>query len=335
MSKFLITGTAGFIGFHLANALLGQGHEVVGLDNINDYYDVNLKYRRLKDSGINRNKISWDNLTRSAKWPCYRFVRMDIKDKERLSGLFGSEKFEYVIHLAAQAGVRNSRDNPDIYVQSNIVGFFNILEACRHFPVKNLIFASSSSVYGNNDNTPFGENDNVDHPISLYAATKKSNELMAYAYSHLYKIPTTGLRLFTVYGPWGRPDMAVFKFTKAILNKQKVQVYGEGRLLRDFTYIDDVIAGITSILEKLPSGKCPAIMNIGNNCPVTISTLLSEIEQYLKIHAVIEYLPVQPGDVRATYADLSRIRTYCNFSPRTDLKAGIKNFCDWYLAHYS
>ncbi|TFG44987.1 MAG: NAD-dependent epimerase/dehydratase family protein, partial [Candidatus Brocadiia bacterium] len=241
MSKYLVTGTAGFIGFHLANALLGRGEEVVGLDNINDYYDVSLKYARLNESGIERDDVSWNKLTQSKKYAGYSFVRMNLEDMEHLTELFRNEKFDYVINLAAQAGVRYSIDNPNVYIQSNIVGFFNILEACKHHPVKYLLYASSSSVYGNNKKTPFSEDDNVDHPISLYAATKKSNELMAYTYSHLYKIPLTGLRFFPVYGPWGRPDMAIFKFTEAMLGNKPIQVYAEGKLLRDFTYIDNIV----------------------------------------------------------------------------------------------
>ena len=273
MSKYLITGTAGFIGFHLANALLEKGDEVVGLDNINDYYDIRLKYARLNEAGISEEAEEWGKMTQSKKYPGYRFVRMNLEDKEGMMKLFRNEKFDYVIHLAAQAGVRYSIDHPDVYIQSNIVGFFNILEACRHYPVKHLLYASSSSVYGNNEKVPFSEDDNVDHPVSLYAATKKSNELMASTYSHLYGIPATGLRFFTVYGPWGRPDMAIWKFTEAILNNKPIQVYAEGKLLRDFTYIDDIINGMIAILNKLKSEKPPALMNIGNNHPVTVNTV--------------------------------------------------------------
>ena len=248
MSKYLVTGTAGFIGFHLANALLKEGNEVVGLDNINDYYDVNLKYARLKEAGIERGEVEWGKHAQSTKYHGYRFVRMNLEDKDGILDLFRREKFDYVIHLAAQAGVRHSIDHPDVYIQSNIVGFFNILEACRYYPVKHLLYASSSSVYGNNEKVPFSEDDNVDHPVSLYAATKKSNELMAETYRHLYGIPSTGLRFFTVYGPWGRPDMAIWKFTEAVVHNKPIQVYAEGKLLRDFTYIDDIVNGILSIL---------------------------------------------------------------------------------------
>lgn len=335
MSKFLITGTAGFIGFHLANELLNRRNEVVGLDNINDFYDVNLKYARLSESGIDRGEVDWDNFTQSKKWTGYRFIRINLEDKENLLHLFSTEKFEYVIHLAAQAGVRYSIDNPDVYIQSNIIGFFNILEACRHYPVKYLLYASSSSVYGNNEKVPFSEEDNVDHPISLYAATKKSNELMAHTYSYLYNVPVTGLRLFTVYGPWGRPDMAIYKFTEAILHKTPVQVYAEGKLIRDFTYIDDIINGVIKIIEKQRVNQPPELMNIGNHNPVTVNTLVSEIEKGLGRKAIIEYLPIQPGDVNITFADIDCINDYCNFKPQIDLGTGIKRFCDWYLRYIS
>ena len=317
MSKFLITGTAGFIGFHLANALLQRGEEIVGLDNINDYYDVNLKYARLNEAGIMRDEVEWNSPARSKKYAGYRFVRMDLTDRENLTRLFRSEKFDFVIHLAARAGVRYSIDHPDVYIQSNIVGFFNILEACRHYPVKHLLYASSSSVYGNNEKVPFSEDDNVDYPVSLYAATKKSNELMASTYSHLYAIPATGLRFFTVYGPWGRPDMAIWKFSEAMMNEKPIQVYAEGKLLRDFTYIDDIINGVIAILNRQKSEEPPVLMNIGNNNPVTVNTLVSEIEQALGRKAIIEYLPMQPGDVEKTFADIARINAYCGFKPGT------------------
>lgn len=333
MSKFLVTGTAGFIGFHLANALLEKGEEVVGLDNINDYYDVNLKYARLNEAGISREEVDWNRLTRSKKYPAYRFIRQNLEDKESMMKLFVEEKFDYVVHLAAQAGVRYSIDHPDVYIQSNIVGFFNILEACRHYPVKHLLYASSSSVYGNNEKVPFSEDDNVDHPVSLYAATKKSNELMAFNYGHLYRIPATGLRFFTVYGPWGRPDMAIWKFTEAILNDRPLQVYAEGKLLRDFTFIDDIIYGIRSIIGNLDKKRPPLLMNIGNNHPVTVNALVSELEQALGRKAQIEFLPMQLGDVEKTYADIDRINAYCGFKPRKDLKIGLRKFCSWFLQY--
>jgi UDP-glucuronate 4-epimerase len=331
MSKYLITGTAGFIGFHLANALLEKGEEVVGLDNINDYYDVNLKYVRLKEAGIDREEVDWGKFARSKKYPGYRFVRMSLEDKEGIFSLFSNEKFGYVIHLAAQAGVRYSIDHPDVYIQSNIVGFFNILEACRYYPVEHLLYASSSSVYGNNEKVPFSEDDNVDNPVSLYAATKKSNELMASTYSHLYGIRATGLRFFTVYGPWGRPDMAIWKFTEAMLNNRTIQVFAEGKLLRDFTYIDDIVAGIMAIIVELKTTEPPRIMNIGNNHPVTVNSLVSSLEQTLGRKAVIEYLPMQPGDVNATYAEISLIKGYFGFRPLTDLGSGLGKFYRWYI----
>ena len=333
MSKFLVTGAAGFIGFHLVSSLIKNEDFVFGLDNINDYYDVNLKYARLRECGINSDQIAINSPLKSEKWGNYRFIRMSLEDKSGLMRLFEKEKFDYVVNLAAQAGVRYSIDNPDVYIQSNITGFFNILEACRHYPVKFLLYASSSSVYGDNIKTPFSETDNVDHPISLYAATKKSNELMAFTYSHLYKIPLSGLRFFTVYGPWGRPDMAVYKFTEAILNQKVLQVYGNGTLMRDFTFIDDIIDGINKVLEHQASSRPPEILNIGNNHPVTVNALISEIETCLGIKSVIKFLPIQPGDVKATFADINRINDYCNFKPRTNLKAGIKKYCDWHLGY--
>lgn len=333
MSKYLITGTAGFICFHLANALLEKGEEVVGLDNINDYYDVNLKYARLNEAGIKREDVDWQKMVQSARYPAYRFIRMNLEDKAGIMELFRDEQFDYVIHFAAQAGVRYSIDHPDVYIQSNIVGFFNILEACRHYPVKYLLYASSSSVYGNNEKVPFSEDDNVDHPVSLYAATKKSNELMASIYSHLYGIKATGLRFFTVYGPWGRPDMAIWKFTEAMLNENPIQVYAEGMLLRDFTYVDDIVNGMIAILKKQKSETPPVLMNIGNHNPITITSLISELEDVLRKKPFIEYLPMQPGDVKMTHADINRINTYCNFKPETELKKGLTKFCDWYFGY--
>ncbi len=334
MSKYLVTGTAGFIGFHLANALLAREEEVVGIDNINDYYDVNLKYARLEDAGIRKEETGWLQQAQSARWPGYRFMRMDIGDKENLGKIFQTEKFDYVVHLAAQAGVRYSIDNPDVYIQSNINGFFNILEACRHSPVKYLLYASSSSVYGNNEKVPFSEDDNVDYPVSLYAATKKSNELMAAAYSHLYGIQLTGLRFFTVYGPWGRPDMAIYKFTEALLKGTPIQVYANGTLQRDFTFIDDIVNGILSILDRQKETKAPALMNIGNHHPETVSTLVSLLEKATGKKAQVEYLPMQPGDVKATFADITTINEYSGFSPKTDLETGLHRFVEWYMKYF-
>jgi UDP-glucuronate 4-epimerase len=330
MSKFLVTGTAGFIGFHLANALLQKGEEVVGLDNINDYYDVNLKYSRLNEAGVSSGDVNWGKFAGSHKHQGYRFIRQNLEDKDSIMKLFEEERFDYVIHLAAQAGVRYSINNPDIYIQSNIVGFFTILEACRHYPVKHLLYASSSSVYGNNKKVPFSEDDTVDHPVSLYAATKKSNELMASTYNHLYGINATGLRFFTVYGPWGRPDMAVWKFTEAMLMKELIHVYAEGKLLRDFTFIDDIINGMKVIIERFEKQRPPLIMNIGNNKPCSVNDLIFSLEKVINCKADIKYFPLQPGDVLQTYADNKMIKDYCGFCPRTNLESGISKFYFWF-----
>lgn len=328
--NYLITGTAGFIGFHLANALLKRGETVTGLDNINDYYDESLKYARLAEAGIRRADVEWNRFAQSSKYRGYRFIRMNLEDRESMMKLFEDERFDYVVHLAAQAGVRYSIDHPDIYIQSNIVGFHNILEACRHYPVRHLLYASSSSVYGNNEKVPFSEDDDVDRPVSLYAATKRSNELMAHTYRHLYGIKATGLRFFTVYGPWGRPDMAVWKFTEAIMNNKPLHVYAEGKLLRDFTYIDDIIGGILVMLNNLDLKEPPELMNIGNNQPVTVNELIMKLEQIMARKATIEYLPMQPGDVVKTFADIECIGNYCGFIPLTGLKEGLMKFCSWY-----
>lgn len=334
MSKYLVTGTAGFIGFHLANAILEKGEEVVGLDNINDYYDVNLKYARLNEAGISKDDVNWGEYAHSRKYPGYRFIRQNLEDTDAMMRLFKEERFDYVVHLAAQAGVRYSIDHPDVYIQSNIVGFFNILEACRYYPVKHLLYASSSSVYGNNVKVPFSEDDNVDNPVSLYAATKKSNELMAFNYYHLYGLRNTGLRFFTVYGPWGRPDMAIWKFTEAMINGRPIQVYAEGKLLRDFTYIDDIINGIISILGKLDIEPPPLLMNIGNNNPVTVTELVSKLEKIMGCRALIDNLPMQPGDVEKTYAEIDKIKKYCGFNPETGLNHGITKFYNWFRQYY-
>ncbi len=334
MSKYLVTGTAGFIGFHLTNALLARGEEVVGIDNINNYYDVSLKYARLNEAGIARDDVNRDEFAQSRKYPGYRFIQMNLEDKEGIMDLFRTEKFDDVVHLAAQAGVRYSIDNPDVYIQSNINGFFNILEACRHSPVKYLLYASSSSVYGNNEKVPFSEDDNVDNPVSLYAATKKSNELMASAYNHLYGIQLTGLRFFTVYGPWGRPDMAIYKFTEAMLKGKPITVYANGALQRDFTYIDDIVNGMLSILDRQKETKPPALMNIGNHKPETVSTLVSLLEKATGIKAIVEYLPMQPGDVQATFADITTINEYSGFRPQTDLQTGLHRFVEWYVKYF-
>ena len=260
---------------------------------------------------------------------------MNLEDKDGILELFRNEKFDYIVHLAAQAGVRYSIDHPDVYIQSNIVGFFNILEACRHYPVKHLLYASSSSVYGNNEKVPFSEDDNVDHPVSLYAATKKSNELMASTYSHLYGVQATGLRFFTVYGSWGRPDMAIWKFTEAMLNNRPIQVFAEGKLLRDFTYIDDIIGGVMAVIDKLKTSMPPCLMNIGNNHPVTVTELISNLELILDRKAIIEYFPMQAGDVTTTYANISLIKRYSGFTPLVCINIGLMNFANWYLQYYN
>ncbi len=347
--KILVTGTAGFIGYHLANVLAKRGDEVVGLDNINDYYDVNLKFDRLKDSGFQKEKIEYNKLISSQKYPNYKFIKLNLEDRENLEKLFKEEKFDKVCNLAAQAGVRYSLTNPYAYVDSNIVGFINLLECCRYNDIEHLAYASSSSVYGLNESQPFSTHDNVDHPISLYAASKKSNELMAHTYSHLFKIPTTGLRFFTVYGPWGRPDMALFLFTKAILEDRAIDVYNYGDMQRDFTYIDDIVEGVVRVIDNPPkgnlnwSGKNPdpssskapyKIYNIGNNAPVGLMDFIEEIEKKIGKKAKKNFLPLQPGDVKSTYADVSDLIEDLGYKPQTSIKEGISNFIDWYLDYY-
>jgi len=347
LMKILITGTAGFIGFHLAKRLLERGDEVVGIDNINDYYDVNLKYARLAETGISREAEKWHTPVQSTKYPGYTFVRMNLEDRDQLMALFEKEKFDNVCNLAAQAGVRYSLENPYTYIDSNIVGFVNILEACRHHNIRHLVYASSSSVYGNNTKMPLSTSDNVDHPISLYAATKKSNELMAYTYSHLYGIPTTGLRFFTVYGPWGRPDMALFLFTKAIINDEPVKIFNYGNMSRDFTYIDDIIEGVVRVIDKPPltsahtkpdpssSNIAPyKIYNIGNSNPVKLMDYIEGIENALGKKAKKEFLPMQPGDVPNTYADVSDLVRDIGYKPSTKVEDGIKKFIKWYKEFY-
>ena len=346
--KILVTGTAGFIGFHLAGKLSKEGYDVVGLDNINDYYDVNLKYGRLKESGIEE-PFDYGKLIFSKKYPNYAFIKLDLKDKSSIDDLFRKEKFDAVCHLAAQAGVRYSLKDPYSYIDSNIYGFLNILEACRNFNVENLSFASSSSVYGLNKKQPFSEQDNVDHPISLYAATKKSNELMAHTYSYLYGLKTTGLRFFTVYGPWGRPDMALFKFVKNILEDRPIDVYNYGRMQRDFTYIDDIIEGVVRVIKNParpnedwdalnpdPSSSKVAykIYNIGNNAPIGLESFIEIIEKELGKKAKKNYLPMQPGDVESTYADVTALIDDLGYKPYTPPKVGVKNFIDWYRWFY-
>lgn len=347
MNKILITGTAGFIGFHLVNKLLKDTDwQILGLDNINDYYDVNLKYARLKETGIEKEKIKYNSVIQSISHSLYSFIKLDLTDKENLLKLFEQEKFDYVVNLAAQAGVRYSITNPDSYIQSNIVGFTNILEACRHNKVKHLVYASSSSVYGLNTKMPLSTSDNVDHPISLYAATKKSNELMAHTYSYLYGLPTTGLRFFTVYGPWGRPDMALFKFTKAILNDEPIDVYNKGNMIRDFTFIDDIVEGVYRVITHIPQPKNELdendpsvsvapykIYNIGNSSPVLLNDFIAAVEKFLGKEAKKNFLTIQPGDVKETNSDVFKLESIVNYKPPQNLRlvslsllSGITNF---------
>jgi len=348
--KFLLTGTAGFIGFHLAKRLLDRGDEVVGLDCINDYYDVNLKYSRLEITGIERSKIEYGKLVQSTIYPNYHFIQLKLEDREAILKLFADEKFDRVCNLAAQAGVRYSLQNPFTYIDSNINGFLNILEGCRHNGVKHLAYASSSSVYGLNETMPFSVHHNVDHPISLYAASKKSNELMAHTYSYLYGLPTTGLRFFTVYGPWGRPDMALFLFTKAILEGKPIDVYNNGNMQRDFTYIDDIVEGIVRVIDNPPRGNpdwtganpdpgtsvAPyRVYNIGNSKPVKLMDFIEAIEEALGRRAIKNFLPMQPGDVPATWADVSDLVDDLDYRPDTDIKYGVKQFVEWYRENYS
>lgn len=316
---YLVTGSAGFIGFHLSKRLLEAGARVVGLDNMNDYYEVGLKEQRLAVLE------GYEN---------YRFYKCDLADKKAVFGLFEKEKPDIAVNLAAQAGVRYSIDNPDAYIQSNIVGFFHILEACRHYPVKHLVFASSSSVYGGNEKVPFSTEDKVDCPVSLYAATKKSNELMAYAYSKLYGIPATGLRFFTVYGPYGRPDMAYFKFAKKIMDGEPIQIYNNGDMYRDFTYIDDIVTGMENILCNPPAGDEKGVLykvyNIGNNSPEKLMDFIAILEKCLGKEARKEFLPMQPGDVYQTYADVTDLMEDYGFKPDTPLEEGIRRFVEWF-----
>jgi len=318
--KVLITGAAGFIGMHVAERLLARGDTVVGIDNLNDYYEVALKEARL---------------ARLAPNPGFRFVRLDLADREGMAALFRQERFDAAINLAAQAGVRYSLKNPLAYADSNLLGFVNVLEGCRHNGVKHLLYASSSSVYGGNKKVPFAEDDNVDHPVSLYAATKKANELMAYAYSHLYGIPATGLRFFTVYGPWGRPDMAYFSFTQNILAGKPIDVFNHGRMQRDFTYIDDIAEGVVRILDKAPTDTPPhTVFNIGNHNPVELMEFIGTLEQALGKKASYNFLPMQDGDVPITYAETSRLRSAVDFAPSTPLAEGIGRFVAWYRSRY-
>lgn len=349
MAKILVTGTAGFIGFHLAKRLFERGDEVIGLDCINDYYDVNLKYARLEQAGISKDKIEYGKFVQSSKYKNYRFIKLKLEDRESILNIFKDEKFDMVCNLAAQAGVRYSLQNPFTYIDSNIVGFLNILEGCRHNNIKHLVYASSSSVYGLNETMPFSTHHNVDHPISLYAASKKSNELMAHTYSYLYNLPTTGLRFFTVYGPWGRPDMALFLFTKAIIEGKPIDIYNNGEMQRDFTYIDDIVEGIIRVIGKSPkgnkrwSGKNPypnesiapyKIYNIGNSSPIKLMDFIKSIESSTKKIALKNFLPLQPGDVTATWADVNDLVEDIDYRPKTSVREGIEKFVFWYKNYY-
>ena len=338
--KILVTGAAGFIGFHLSKALLDNGHDVYGIDNINNYYDINLKLSRLKELGISSSEamVFFQESRSDIYLDKFTFVRMDLEAKKELSKLFEKQKFDVVCNLAAQAGVRYSIDNPDAYIQSNIVGFLNILECCRHNEIKHLLYASSSSVYGANKKVPFFEKDSVDHPISLYAATKKSNELMAHTYSHLYNIPTTGLRFFTVYGPWGRPDMAPMLFADAISNNRSINVFNHGDMSRDFTYIDDIVSGIELLLDNPPKriGEDPLyrIFNIGNGNPQSLEDFINAVELNLSREAEKKYLPMQPGDVPKTWADISKIKEL-GYQSKTTMKDGVSKFILWFQQYYN
>lgn len=330
MAKILVTGSAGFIGFHVSQALLERGETVIGLDNLNDYYDVNLKLARLAQ----------------LQYPNFQFHKLDLADRQGMEDLFARHQFDSVIHLAAQAGVRYSLQNPHAYVDSNVVGFLHILEGCRQQQVKHLVYASSSSVYGANRTIPFSTSQSVDHPLSLYAATKKTNELMAHTYSHLYSIPTTGLRFFTVYGAWGRPDMALFSFTKAILEGQPIDVFNYGKMRRDFTYIDDIVDGVLRVVDRIPQADAGTatdpsishapyrIYNIGNNQPVELLRFIEVLEDSLGRVAHKNFLPLQPGDVLETYADIADLQQSVGFVPKVPIELGVPRFVDWYRSYY-
>ena len=338
--KILVTGAAGFIGFHVSKKLLENGHTVIGLDNINDYYDLDLKYARLEQLGVEKEKAEvFDQTVTSGSFEGrFRFVRLSLEDREALPLLFQTEKFEVVCNLAAQAGVRYSLENPETYVDSNIVGFLNVLECCRHHRIKHLVYASSSSVYGLNEKIPFETTDPVDHPASLYAASKKSNELMAHTYTHLYGFPTTGLRFFTVYGPWGRPDMAMFLFTDAIVKGAPIKVFNKGHMERDFTYIDDITDGVVRILEKEKDGtEGPPpyrVYNIGNNKAVKLLDFIDAIERSLGKKAKRQLMPMQAGDVEKTWANVDDLIRDYGYRPNTPIEQGIDSFIGWYKQYY-
>lgn len=347
--KILVTGAAGFIGFYVCKGLLNRGDIVVGLDNINTYYEVSLKYGRLSALGIQQEYVDWYKFVQSNVYEQFRFIRMNLEDKQAMRMLFANEHFDKVVNLAAQAGVRYSIENPYAYVESNIDGFLNVLEGCRHYQVKHLVYASSSSVYGLNGKVPFSEKDSIAHPISLYAATKKSNELMAHTYSHLYGVPSTGLRFFTVYGPWGRPDMSPFLFADAMLHGRPIKVFNNGDMLRDFTYIDDIVEGVLRVIDHIPaptpdwSAQAPdpsssaapyKIYNIGNSHPVKLMDFIHAIEEAIARPAEKIYLPMQPGDVYQTNADTSALQSELGFKPDKPIKEGVRETIDWYRSFY-
>ncbi len=347
--KILITGTAGFIGFHLAQKLSVENHDVLGLDSINDYYDIKLKYDRLKQAGFKDQSFPYGKTVRSSKTGHLQFVKAELEDKETILRLFDLFRPEVVVNLAAQAGVRHSLTHPESYISANITGFLNILEACRKFTVGHLIYASSSSVYGLNKSMPFSVHKSVNHPVSLYAASKKTNELMAHTYSHLFGIPTTGLRFFTVYGPWGRPDMALFLFTKAMLHDEPIKVFNHGKMERDFTYVDDIVNGISRMIS-IPAEPNPSwdpenpdpasssapfrVYNIGNNKPVKLLDFIKAIEKYTGKKAIMEMEPIQPGDVEKTWANVDDLIGRFDYKPDTPVDEGIKRFIDWYKMYY-
>lgn len=345
----LITGTAGFIGFHVASYYIQKGNTVYGIDNINDYYDVDLKYNRLKQHGVNRENIKYNELVTSRKYPNYSFIKLDIADNEKLTHFFRDKKIDYVCNLAAQAGVRYSIEKPQTTINSNLLAFVNLIEASKNNGVKHFVYASSSSVYGLNAEMPFSEAQSLSHPVSLYAATKKSNELIAHSYSHLFEMPTTGLRFFSVYGPWGRPDMALFIFTKAILENKTIDIYNNGKMYRDFTYIDDIVHGISKVIENaaIPNPSWSArnpdpatssapykIYNIGNNNPIRLLDFVEEIEKVIGKKAHRNFLPLQPGDVVQNYADVNRLSNEYGYKSTTSIPTGIRKFVNWYREYF-
>ncbi len=336
--KVLVTGAAGFIGFHLSKRLLDEGHQVYGMDSINSYYDSNLKFDRLSHLGISRSEASREQHTcKSPGYPNFTFVRMDLEDRSALEVLFNEERFDIVAHMAAQAGVRYSLHHPSAYIQSNVNGFFNILENCRHHAVNHLVYASSSSVYGLNEEVPYSTEHKTDSPISLYAATKKSNELMAHTYSHLFGLPTTGLRFFTVYGPWGRPDMAIFLFTRAILDGKPLKIFNNGELSRDFTYIDDIVEGVTRIVEDTQIANRSdryKLYNIGRGEPLPLMSFVDELERQLDIDAQKDFVSMQPGDVKQTWADTSGLKRDYGYQPGISIEEGIRMYLQWFRSYY-